>query len=96
MWTRLRFATARQARLLTAGSLLTLCILTGCTITNYQSPNGEKFTRLAVGSKTSVGELSVSGDTNGVRSLRLKSYANDATETAAAITEAAVRAALAK
>lgn len=71
-------------------------LATGCTLTSYHSPRGETFTRIAIGSSTSVGELAVAGDTNGVRSLNLKSYANDQTQTAAAITEAAVKAALSK
>ena len=74
-----------------------VCILVltaGCTVTSYTSPTGEKFSRTAIGTKTSVGELSVAADAGGVRSLKLKQYSNDHTETAAAVTEAAVRAAL--
>ena len=36
----------------------------------------------------------MAADAAGVRSLKLKQYSNDHTETAAAVTEAAVRAAL--
>lgn len=69
---------------------------TGCTVTKYESATGEKFSRYAVGNRTSVGEMSVVADTAGVRTFQLKGYSNDQAEVAGAVTEAAVRAALAK
>jgi hypothetical protein len=79
------------AALIFAGLML---LLTGCTFTGYRAANGEQFTRVAIGSKTSVGELRVSGDTNGVKTLLLKSYSNDQVEALSAVTEAAVKGAV--
>ncbi len=83
----------KKSALHLACGLAAALLLTGCTVTTYQSPTGETFSRVALGSKTSVGELSVEADPAGVRKLKIKGYANDQAEVAAAITEAAVRAA---
>lgn len=66
--------------------------LTACNVTRYASPTGERFTRYAIGAKTSVQSLTVEGTTNGLRSVRLEGYQSDTAATAAACTEAAVRA----
>lgn len=76
--------------------ILTACVaLCGCTVTKYQSATGEKFTRWALGNRTAVGELTVSGDTNGVRTLRLQGYSNDQVEAIAAAAKGAVEGAIA-
>ena len=69
-------------------------LLCGCQVLAYRSPQGEKFTRSSLGSKTAIQSLSVEADTNGVRRVQLQGYTNDSTQALGAVTEAAVRAAL--
>jgi hypothetical protein len=71
-----------------------LLIATGCQVLTYRSPQGERFTRSSLGTKTSIQSLTVDSDTNGVRSVKLEGYQNDSTQALGAVTEAAVRAAL--
>jgi hypothetical protein len=68
--------------------------LSGCTMLTYTSPSGEKFTRSAVGSTTSISSLSVEADTNGFRKVELRGYTNDSSSALGAITEAAIKAAI--
>ena len=75
--------------------LTATCIaLVGCTITKYESPHGEKFSRVSFGSKTGIGELSLSGDTNGVRTITLKGYQSDGVAAIGVAVDAAVSAAV--
>lgn len=69
-------------------------LVSGCNVTRYASPTGEKFSRWAIGARTSVSSLRVETGTNGLRQLDLKGYQNDTAATAAAVTESAVRAAV--
>src|SRR4051812_26113521 len=71
-----------------------LALFTGCQVLTYKSPQGERFTRSSLGTKTSIQSLSVDSDTNGVRRVKLEGYQNDSTQALGAVTEAAVRAAL--
>jgi len=65
-----------------------------CTVTAYKSPTGERFTRASFGTTAAVSELTVTGDTNGVRTLSLKGYSSDQAQALSAVTSAAVTAAL--
>lgn len=65
-----------------------------CTVTSYKSPTGEKFTRASLGTTATISELTVTGDTNGVRTLSLKGYSTDQAQALGAVTSAAVTAAL--
>jgi hypothetical protein len=69
-------------------------LLCGCQVLTYSSPQGERFTRSSLGTKTSIQSLSVDSDTNGVRRVKLEGCQNDSTQALGAVTEAAVRAAL--
>jgi hypothetical protein len=71
-----------------------LLLTAGCQVLTYRSPQGERFTRSSLGTKTSIQSLSVDSDTNGVRRVKLEGYQNDSTQALGAVTEAAVRAAL--
>lgn len=77
--------------------LLLVCLLlpaaTGCTRTTLKTASGDQFTRTSFGTKTAISELSMSGDTNGLRSVTMKGYSNDQVEFAAAVTAAAINAA---
>ena len=75
-------------------SVSSLVALSACTVTSYKSPTGERFTRASLGTTTGVGELTVTGDTNGVRTLDLKGYSSDQAQALSAVTTAAVTAAL--
>ena len=83
---------------LTSLTLLALlaAFAVGCTVLSYRSPQGERFSRVAFGSTTSLSSLVVEADTNGVRRVELRGYANDNTQALGVVTEAAVRAALQK
>lgn len=67
---------------------------TGCISTTFTSPDGMSFKRVAVGNKTTFGNLLLETTTNGVRRIQLKGYSNDQVEALSAVTEAAVRAAV--
>lgn len=74
---------------------LSACLLfTGCQAISYTSPKGEKFTRYAIGNKVQLESLSVTADTNGVRTVEMKGYANDQAAALGAVTAAAVSAAV--
>lgn len=78
--------------IISAAALIVL--LSGCTVTKYVSPTGESFTRSSFGTKLQVSELTVTGDTNGIRSIILKGYANDQVQAIGVAVEAAVSAAV--
>lgn len=86
----------RRVRSRTVAALVvaaaTLC---GCQSLSYTSPGGERFTRTSLGAKLTIGSLAVSTGTNGVRTIELRGYENDSAQTLSALTEAAIRAALA-
>ena len=67
----------------------------GCTLLTYTSPSGERFTRGSFGANTSISSLTFEAGTNGVRRVNLRGYQNDSTQALSAVTEAAVKAALA-
>jgi len=73
---------------------LAAMVCAGCQSTSYTSPNGEKFSRIAFGTKTSIAGLTVESGTNGVRRLTLRGYRNDQVEALGVVTDAAVRAAM--
>ena len=76
-------------------TLLTLpTLFTGCTITSYRSPSGERFTRSSLGANTSLHSLAFEANTNGLRRVELHGYQNDSAQALGAVTEAAVRGAL--
>jgi hypothetical protein len=75
-------------------SAILLAAAGGCTVTAYHSPTGERFTRASLGTTAAVSELTVTGDTNGVRTLSLKGYSTDQAQALSAVTSAAVTAAL--
>ena len=65
-----------------------------CQVLTYSGPNGERFSRSAFATTTSISSLSIETDTNGVRRVQLEGYQNNATQALGIVTEAAVRAAL--
>lgn len=71
--------------------LLTLILCGGCISTSFESQDGIKFKRTALGNKTTLGNLTMELGTNGVRKLVLKSYGNDQTALAVEIAEAVAR-----
>ncbi len=76
-------------------TLLTLpTLFTGCTVTSYTSPSGEKFTRSSLGANTSLHSLAFEANTNGFRRVRLQGYQEDASQALGVVTEAAVRGAI--
>jgi hypothetical protein len=85
----------RVAAGLRAACSALLLVASGCQVLTYTGPGGERFTRASLGGNTSVASLAVESDTNGVRRVELKGYANDSSQALGTVTEAAVRAALA-
>ena len=79
---------------LTALAVLPL-LAAGCTVLTYTSPSGERFARGSLGANTAISSLTFEADTNGVRRVDLRGYQNDSSQALGAVTEAAVRAALA-
>jgi len=67
----------------------------GCTVVSYTTPSGERFTRGSLGANTSISSLIFEAGTNGVRRVDLRGYQNDSAQAVGAVTEAAVKAALA-
>jgi hypothetical protein len=67
----------------------------GCTVVTYHGPSGERFTRAALGSTTAISSLAIESGTNGLRRVELRGYTNDSNQALGAVTEAAVRAAIA-
>ncbi len=74
--------------------LLIPFLAAGCAVMRYQGPNGERFSRFALGTKTSLSSLAVETRTNGTRAVELRGYNADSAIAIGAVTEAAVRAAL--
>jgi hypothetical protein len=77
---------------LLAGSAL---LGSGCQVLTYRTPTGEQFTRAALGMNIAVSGLVLEAGTNGVRRVELRGYQGDSSQALGAVTEAAVRAALA-
>lgn len=76
-------------------SLLTVSLLScGCTVTKYVSSTGETFSRTSFGTKLSVSEMTVAGDTNGIRTIAIRGYANDQVQAIGVAVSAAVSAAV--
>lgn len=78
---------------------LSLCALlaalgAGCTMLTYTGPNGERFSRNAFGTTTTLGSLAVESSTNGVRRVELQGYQNDSRQALEGAIAAAVRAAM--
>jgi hypothetical protein len=74
-------------------ALLSVCA--GCQVLTYKSATGERFTRSSLGSNLAISSLSVTADTNGMRSVNLQGYQNDSTQALGAVSDAAVKAAIA-
>ncbi len=70
--------------------------LSGCSVLSYTGPAGEHFSRCCLGSKTAIASLSVETGTNGIRRVELQGYQSDANQALGTVTEAAVRAAVAR
>lgn len=79
----------RSLRLLLAlaGLLLAGCVVTGCSHTKLQMPNGGKFSRTALGTDLGLQEASVS--TNGT--VTVKGLVSQQAQTAGAIAEGVAR-----
>lgn len=73
---------------------LCLAVCAGCTVVTYRNPAGETFSRLAVGSRTTLSGLEIETGTNGLRRVNLRGYQQESTQALGTLTEAAVRAAL--
>ena len=84
---------ARQFKRFTPFAVLPI-VCAACQVLTYTGPNGERFTRSALATTTSISSLSVETDTNGIRRVQMEGYQNDATQALGIVTEAAVRAAL--
>jgi hypothetical protein len=67
---------------------------TGCQALRYTGPSGERFSRVVIGTQTTLSELEVRTDTNGLRTIRLQGYQSDSSRALGVITEAAVRGAI--
>ena len=76
------------------GGLLLAAGASGCTVLSYSGPNGERFSRSAMGTRLAMASLRVEADTNGLRRVELQGYQNDAAQALGTVTEAAVRAAI--
>jgi hypothetical protein len=76
------------------GFLAMLLMATGCQVLTYTSPSGEHFSRSSIGANVALSSLKVEADTNGVRHVELQGYTSDSSQTATAVTEAAVKAAI--
>lgn len=67
--------------------VVALLALTGCVTTHVEMPNGFKFSRTSLLNKANIGSVKI--DPKGA--AEMTGYANDTTEIAVAVTEAAVR-----
>ncbi len=76
--------------------LVALIGATGCTSLKYKSKEGATFESVSFLAKRNINELSVEESEKGLPKVTLKGYSNDQAEAAAAITSAAVSAALKK
>lgn len=73
-------------------SVVALALLTsGCTVTKYNPLTGEFLSRSFATRKT-IGDLILGTDTNGVKNLRIKGYANDQASVIEGAIDAAVKA----
>jgi hypothetical protein len=72
----------------------TSLLAAGCTVVSYRNEHGERFSRVALGARTSITSLAVEAQSNGVRRIELRGYQNDAAQALSTVTEAAVRAAI--
>lgn len=73
---------------------VTAVLVSGCTVVSYTNDRGERFSRAALGARTSIASLAVEAGSNGVRRIELRGYQNDAAQALSTVTEAAVRAAM--
>jgi hypothetical protein len=78
----------------TFGCSAFVLLSTGCSVLTYRTPTGERFTRSSIGSNLAISSLTVSADTNGVRTVNLRGYQNDSTQALGVVTDAAVKAAI--
>jgi hypothetical protein len=78
---------------LCAVALLMVCA--ACQSVSYTTPQGERFVRRTLGASSALAVLTVETSTDGTRRLELRGYRVDTTQTVSALTEAAVRGALA-
>jgi hypothetical protein len=69
-------------------------LLCGCQHLLYIGPTGERLSRFALGTQTTISGLELETSTNGVRRINLKGYQSDSTQAMGVVTEAAVKAAL--
>ena len=83
-----------RLRWILAASSCCIVFFSGCTITSYTSPSGERFTRSSLGANTSLHSLAFEANTNGLRRVRLQGYQEDNSQALGVVTEAAVRGAL--
>lgn len=65
-------------------AICSVSLLTGCVSTQY-SDGATTFKRVSFGSKTSLADLTVAADTNGVKTVKLKGYQNDSAQIAESI-----------
>ena len=71
-----------------------LLLSSGCALVRYHGPEGESFSRIALGTRTGLSSLLVQTGTNGTRTVELRGYNTDSLSALGAVTEAAVRAAV--
>lgn len=74
-------------------AVLASALLSGCVSTHVEMPNGVKLDRTALFNKTGIGKIKFNPTAG---AFEMTGYANDQTELAAAVTEAAVRGATQK
>jgi hypothetical protein len=80
--------------LLSLACLSLLLPASGCAVMRYHGPEGESFSRVALGTRTGLSSLLVQTGTNGIRTVELRGYNTDSLSALGAVTEAAVRAAV--
>jgi hypothetical protein len=82
----------RKSFLLLSLACLSLLAGSGCAVMRYSGPEGESFSRVALGTRTGLSSLVVQTGTNGIRTIELRGYNTDSLSALGAVTEAAVRA----
>ena len=65
--------------------------LAGCQTIKYKSTSGAEFAHKKLGFKTDIGTLSVTVDTNGVKTVTLDGYGSDVSEQTSVIAESIAR-----
>lgn len=80
--------------LLSLACLASSLLGSGCAVMRYNGPEGESFSRVALGTRTGLSSLMVQTGTNGIRTIELRGYNADSLSALGAVTEAAVRAAV--